>query len=143
MVHRAPSALVRPVPPRAPDRMVSDPAFTSERSDDDLRLTLTGAWTIGASKVLEDAAKALVTDAKGMRNAIIDLSQIDSMDTAGAWLIDRSRSELEEAGTKATFEKARPEFDILLGEAHFRVFADETPPVSYTHLRAHETDSYL
>jgi phospholipid/cholesterol/gamma-HCH transport system permease protein len=107
--------------------MVSDPAFSSERSDDDLRLTLTGAWTIGASKVLEDAAKALVTDAKGMRNAIIDLSQIDSMDTAGAWLIDRSRSELEEAGTKASYEKASPEFEILLGEAHFRVFADETP----------------
>ena len=35
------------------------------------------------------------------------------------------------------------EIDTILGEFSARVFGHEFDPVSYTHLRAHETDSYL
>ena len=48
------------------------------------------------------------------------------MDTAGAWVIDRSRQSLAARGVEARFVGARPEHAILLREAHFR--PTEAPP---------------
>ena len=107
--------------------MQSEPAFSSERSDDDLRLRLSGAWTISGSDAIEHAAQAMVAEAKGMSRVVIDLSHVERMDTAGAWLIDRSRSELEGQGTQTQYDAARAEYEILLGEAHFRTFDTQKP----------------
>jgi phospholipid/cholesterol/gamma-HCH transport system permease protein len=49
------------------------------------------------------------------------------MDTAGAWLLDRARQTLAERGVKTAVERLRPEYEILLKEAHFRQF-DATQP---------------
>ena len=64
--------------------------------------------------------------AGGARQATIDLSRVDQMDTAGAWLIDRSRQSLAARGVEATIVGARPEHAILLREAHYRPI--EAPP---------------
>ncbi|MDB5508318.1 MAG: hypothetical protein JWL93_787 [Hyphomicrobiales bacterium] len=107
--------------------MVSEPAFSSARSQDELRIALSGAWTIGSSKSLETAAQGLVADAKGMSHAVLDLAKVDRMDTAGAWLIGRCRAQLEAAGTRTSIAQARPEYEILIEEAHFREFKTEKP----------------
>ncbi len=44
------------------------------------------------------------------------------MDTAGAWLLDRARQTLAQQGVQTEIERLRPEFEILLKEAHFREF---------------------
>ncbi len=49
------------------------------------------------------------------------------MDTAGAWLVDRVRRELDDKGVATRFSGVRPEVDILLKEAHYRVFDEPAP----------------
>jgi phospholipid/cholesterol/gamma-HCH transport system permease protein len=100
--------------------MQTAPAFTSERQAEALHLTLTGAWTVEASAALESAAQALLAEGQGARAVILDLNSIERIDTAGAWLIDRSRDALNRSGIDARYGAARPEFALLLEEAQFR-----------------------
>ena len=105
----------------------SEPAFWSEPNGDGLRLTLTGAWTIEGSAELERAGRGLVADATGMREITLDLDQMERLDTACAWVIDRSRDALARTGAQTVYETGRPEFRILLEEAKY---AECPPPKS-------------
>jgi phospholipid/cholesterol/gamma-HCH transport system permease protein len=87
---------------------------------DGLVLSLAGGWIVAAGATLEASAAALLTAAKGAQKANLDLSKVDRMDTAGAWVIDRARAELEEAGVAAAYSGARPEYTTLLKEAGYR-----------------------
>ncbi len=98
------------------------PTFSSERSGDAVRLKLAGHWTLDACAGIENGAEALAQEAQGSSRAILDLSDVQRLDTAGAWLIDRTRQELDSKGVPAQFESIRPEFGILLKEAHYRAF---------------------
>jgi phospholipid/cholesterol/gamma-HCH transport system permease protein len=106
--------------------MPTAPAITSEKTAGGVRVALAGGWTVGAGSQLEKRADALMALAGGARQATIDLAQVDRMDTAGAWVIDRSRQSLAARGVDARFVGARPEHAILLREAHFRPI--EAPP---------------
>jgi phospholipid/cholesterol/gamma-HCH transport system permease protein len=108
--------------------MSADPTFESERSGDDLRLKLRGRWTVQTPGI-EQGARALVEEAATTPRVDIDLSEIEAMDTAGAWLIDRSRSTMESNGVAARVEGARREYSILLDEAKYR----ETKTASSPH----------
>jgi len=105
--------------------MSTAPAITSEQTAAGVRLALAGGWTIDAGSLLERWADALVSTAAAAGQATIDLSAVSRMDTAGAWVIDRSRESLAARGVAAKFVGARPEHAILLREAHFR--SVETP----------------
>ena len=90
--------------PQAPEierPMPMAPAITSETTAGGVRVALTGGWTINAGSQLEKRASALTALAAGARDATIDLSRIDQMDTAGAWVIDRSRQSLAARGVDA------------------------------------------
>ncbi|MDB5640846.1 MAG: conserved rane protein of unknown function, partial [Hyphomicrobiales bacterium] len=102
----------------------SEPAFWSQPQGDGLRLTLTGAWTIDGSAELERAGRDMIADGTGMRDITLDLDQLERLDTAGAWVIDRSRDALARSGATLTYETARPEFQLLLKEAKY----DECAP---------------
>ncbi|VFU09782.1 conserved membrane protein of unknown function [Methylocella tundrae] len=102
------------------------PTFSSERSGDAVRLRLAGHWTLDACTGIEKGAGALVSEAGAARRAIIDLAGVQRLDTAGAWLIDKTRQELSAKGVDAEFQSISPEFGILLKEAHFRTF--DAPP---------------
>ncbi len=106
--------------------MSTAPAITSEKTAGGVRVALAGGWTVDAGSQLEKRADALLTLADGAREATIDLSQIDHMDTAGAWVIDRSRQLLAARGVEAQVVGARPEHAILLRAAHYR--PTEAPP---------------
>jgi phospholipid/cholesterol/gamma-HCH transport system permease protein len=65
------------------------------------KLAMGGAWTIGESARLDRELNAL--DWKGRGAAIeIDASQISRLDSAGAWLLLRTRRALEAGGAKVS-----------------------------------------
>ena len=102
--------------------MAADPDFSTEPSAAGLRLRLSGLWTIGASRRLEEGARRLVASGAGAGHVTFDLSGVERMDTAGAWVIDRSRAELAQAGVQTDIAAGQPEHDVLLGEARYRSF---------------------
>jgi phospholipid/cholesterol/gamma-HCH transport system permease protein len=53
---------------------------------------------------------------------------LESLDTAGAWLIDRARASIEAEGARTDLESARPEYATLLQDAHWRNFDREKRP---------------
>ena len=111
--------------------MSAEPTYSSERSGEALRLKLAGSWTIGQS-ALETCARKLAQEGKGAPNVIIDLSSIEAMDTAGAWVIDRARVEISARQVPATIEGQMPGQAILMEEAHYRSF--DQPPAPGTFL---------
>ena len=79
------------------------PSVTPKTGHDGVVLSLAGAWIIAAGRALETSAASLTSAARGARKAIIDLAGIERMDTAGAWVIDRARTETDRAGVQAAY----------------------------------------
>ena len=96
--------------------MPQPPQFSTETKGNSIRLALAGSWTIDASNRLERNGLALVSKALAAKDAIFDLGSVERLDTAGAWLIDRSRRDLKSKGIETQIERVRPEFSILLDE---------------------------
>jgi phospholipid/cholesterol/gamma-HCH transport system permease protein len=96
------------------------PSVTRKIADDGIVLSLAGGWVVGAGKAMETGADSMTSGARGARSAIIDLGGVDRMDTAGAWVIDRARTELTASGVPAAYRGARPEHALLITEAGFR-----------------------
>ena len=108
--------------------MLALPVFSTEAENGGTRLSLAGAWTIEASRAIEEAAAKLFEAAKGARLVVLDLANVERMDTAGAWLIDRACANLETAGVASQFEGVRPEYATLLDEAKYRSFDAPAAP---------------
>jgi phospholipid/cholesterol/gamma-HCH transport system permease protein len=96
------------------------PAIACERTASGVRLDLSGGWTIDVGARLERGADALLAYAEGAQEAQIDLSGVEHLDTAGAWVIDRSAQTLAARGAVTQLVGARPEHVTLLKEAHYR-----------------------
>ena len=90
------------------------------------RVAYGGQWTIEAGGRLEAAARA-VDALPEAGEAVLDLSRLDGLDTAGAWVISRSRERLEESGRVGRIVGARPEHATLLREAAY-VPVESDPP---------------
>lgn len=71
-------------------------------SDDASALTLRpqGEWVVQNAQALDKTLQAL--DTIGRRAATFDLSHLDRLDTAGAWLIYRTARSMERAGVEVT-----------------------------------------
>ena len=100
--------------------MTLPPAFSSETLGQTIRFTLSGSWTIDASAALEGGASAMVAAADAVDSAVFDLGHVERLDTAGAWLVDRSRRMLAAKGIEARVERLKPEHRILLDEVQLR-----------------------
>ena len=96
------------------------PAFSSETIGQTVRFTLSGSWTIDASAALEGGASAMVDAAGTAQDAVFDLGHVERLDTAGAWLVDRSRRALAAKGIAARVERLKPEHRILIEEVQVR-----------------------
>jgi len=77
------------------------------------------------SRLLEASAAAMAQESDGARHVVFDLARLERLDTAGAWLIDRARATVEATGARTDLQSARPEYAILLEEAHWRNFERE------------------
>ena len=109
------------------------PGFSAQRDAQGHRLLLHGVWTVAWAHEAEAAALALQTGGGQAGHKpgspgklLLDLSPISRMDTAGAWLIDRSRQGLAASGQTVEIVNASAEQALLFEEAHFRSF--EKPP---------------
>jgi phospholipid/cholesterol/gamma-HCH transport system permease protein len=102
--------------------MSSAPSVTSEKTGESVRVALGGGWTMAAGRLAERQADDIVGAANGAKRLTIDLGGLEQLDTAGAWLIDRAHVQLESSGVKIDYARAKPEYKILLDEAHYRAF---------------------
>jgi phospholipid/cholesterol/gamma-HCH transport system permease protein len=108
--------------------MASEPIADSARSGDEVRVTLTGRWTADMAPAVERQAAALTARARDGGRVLIDLSGIERLDTLGAWVLDRTRHELGEAGLHADFVGAKPAHRVLLDEVAYRGFQEQARP---------------
>lgn len=85
--------------------------WQAERRGDGIACVCIGAWTIGNAGAID---AAIARSGAGAGPAVIDLSGLTRLDTAGAHLIVKAEQRLAAAG--ATVERAggRPEYETLL-----------------------------
>lgn len=100
--------------------MPTAPKISSETSADGVLIALSGDWTLSSGAFLERQAEALLAAVGQNRKASLDISTLGRLDTAGAWIIDRSRHDLAERGVDASLEGVRDEHATLLREASYR-----------------------
>src|SRR5579875_1015349 len=55
--------------------------------------------------------------ADGGREVVIDLEEVERLDTAGAWVLHRTLAQFARRGMPASFAGVRPEYEALLSEA--------------------------
>jgi phospholipid/cholesterol/gamma-HCH transport system permease protein len=80
---------------------VAEPAaFRLDRSGRSARLVLEGDWVVGEAARMDVALDTL--DSRGVTEAAIDGRNIDRLDSAGAWLILRTRRSLETQGIRVS-----------------------------------------
>ena len=111
--------------------MADEPVYVAQRLGAHVRLSLSGRWSVAQGRFMEKAARELFGVGDGVENVIFDLSKVSGLDTAGAWLIDRSRAQLDAKGVRTTLEGATHEQQILLKEAAFHDFAHDPPVRGY------------
>ena len=102
--------------------VVREPQLTFDRIGDELRATLTGRWTADQAPAVERCVADLLSARGDERRIIFDLSQVERLDTLGAWVLDRTRHDLGAEGHSADFVGARAEHHILLNEVAYRGF---------------------
>jgi len=89
------------------------PTVAVERRDGGRVVTLSGVW-ITRSVHLVDAGMRAVEADKDAGAAVIDISAVTRIDTAGAWLIERLAASLRAAGASVEIRGASPAAQILL-----------------------------
>ncbi len=86
------------------------------------RLALAGDWTLAASRRLETMAQEIVRLGAAAPFVTLDLAGVSRLDTAGAWLINRSRRSLAHENVGVALENVRPEHGVMLEQAAWRDF---------------------
>ncbi len=99
--------------------MTPAPSFNLIVEQDAARLAFAGGWTLDAGARLETESARALQSLEG-RPAMLDLSALDGLDTAGAWILSRILADIEASGQSARFVGARPEHATLLREAAYR-----------------------
>jgi len=108
--------------------MTAEPSFAVEQLAGGLRLRLAGRWTSDQANAVEAGATALTGAAGKSPRIVLDLSGVDRLDTLGAWVLDRTRSELGTAGAKAEFAGLSEAQKILLQEIAYRDVSEPPKP---------------
>ncbi|MDP4025938.1 MlaE family lipid ABC transporter permease subunit [Methylobacterium sp. NEAU 140] len=82
-------------------------------------MALGGRWTADQAPAVEAAAARLAAAGRGAALAV-DMAGIERLDTLGAWVLERTRAEIEAAGGRLAYLGAAPEHRTLLGEVAAR-----------------------
>jgi len=97
----------------------SEEAGARVAAEADGRLALDGRWTTDQGAAVEAAAAHIAAAGTG-RAIVVDLTRVERLDTLGAWVLERTRGEIEAAGGRLSYAGARAEHRILLGEVGLR-----------------------
>ncbi len=107
--HSATFARIKPLQPRPRGSLISpmtQPTVVIEPLGDSLTLRFAGDMRMQSLDVIEDSIARMTTN---QRLAMLDLSQIDALDTGGAWMISDLQHRLEAQGTQVTLVGATEE----------------------------------
>jgi len=96
-------------------RTSGDGWIEPEQDGEALRIVCGGRWTLPGAAPLDARLRELVTDS-AVRRATLDLGRIETMDTVGAWLIERTARDLEQRGLEVSLANARDRHKPLLDE---------------------------
>lgn len=105
----------------------ADGWFKATREGDTYLLATGGSWTVETLEALDAPLRALAPEAA--QRVVIDMGKIELLDTAGAWVLHRTKKQLASNGVAARFEHVRPEYAILLAQAEH---ADRPKPPQAT-----------
>ncbi|MCB1443253.1 MAG: ABC transporter permease [Methyloceanibacter sp.] len=112
------------------------PGFRVELRGTTFRLVATGAWTVAEAAILDKELKRLKVPIPPSSEFTgeMDISGIAEIDTAGAWLLQRTASAWQRGGLKTRYAGATDSFRILIEEVHRRGKAerpeiDVVPPL--------------
>jgi len=96
------------------------PGFSVELSGTTFRLVATGAWTVAEAAKLDKALKRLRVPIPPTSEFTgeMDISRIEEIDTAGAWLLQRTVAAWQKAGLRTHYAGATEGFRILIEEVH-------------------------
>lgn len=89
-----------------------------------LRAELLGRWVVANAEVLDRLLVA--APAPQGRELDIDFTQVEAIDTVGAWLVHRTAAHWRKAGGQAVISGASAEYEVLLGQV---AKADRPAPV--------------
>lgn len=79
------------------------PHVEFNKDGDRATVTLTGAWTTRNVRRVDETMRDIEVD-NGFSRAVIDLSGVELLDTAGTWLVERLRTALEKSGKTVSIE---------------------------------------
>jgi phospholipid/cholesterol/gamma-HCH transport system permease protein len=86
--------------------------ISTSRAGDRLIAAAGGNWVVTAARDLDQRLRAIA--ALDTRSLILDLAQIERLDSTGAWLVLRTQQELTEAGWTVRVENLAPVFEPLM-----------------------------
>jgi phospholipid/cholesterol/gamma-HCH transport system permease protein len=95
-----------------------------------LAVLASGSWTVRDLGRIEAELRRFVKPAQtpGLETAVIDLSELQELDTAGAWLLDRLFREFQALGVQTSFSGVTEAYGILLDEVRRNARAERPGP---------------
>jgi phospholipid/cholesterol/gamma-HCH transport system permease protein len=97
----------------AAEALSADSALELQRDGAGLRLRFVGPWTTRYLARHDDALRRLELD--GAKSVSLDLSDCSAVDSAGAWVVDRTLEDFKRKGAAVTLVGCSPSIETLLG----------------------------
>jgi phospholipid/cholesterol/gamma-HCH transport system permease protein len=108
-------------------------SLSSRTKGDRLELAAAGAWTAEHAGVLEPQVDALSHASAKARSVLIDMAQVERLDTFGAWLVERVLRDCAREGRKAEIVGLRENHRGLIAKVH-AASQIPVPPAVYPNL---------
>lgn len=93
---------------------MAEASYKVETRGDVLRLQAEGDWSVSAILTIDEGLRKLAEAPASAREAVLDVAEVTRLDTAGAWVLDRTATAFEARGLTARYEGLRDEHRILL-----------------------------
>lgn len=106
--------------------MAEQASLRSSEEGDSLRLALAGRLVTATLAPLADALDRI--EARGRARVVIDLTRLDALDTAGAWLIERTEARLQDQGLEVAVTGTKPDLARLMARVRQAGRPSALPP---------------
>ena len=100
------------------ERNVSEALLTTVARGDRLELAAAGAWTVDCAPVLEGLVDQAVKQAQAVKSVAINMSNVERLDTFGAWLLERLVRDFTNAGRGIDVVGLPARYNDLVQGAH-------------------------
>jgi phospholipid/cholesterol/gamma-HCH transport system permease protein len=100
------------------DNLTGEPLLRSLAQGDSLSLTAVGSWTAQHAAELEHLVDSAVAQGASVARVDLDMAGVESIDTFGAWLLERLLRGFAEADRRITVVGLPERFRGLINEAH-------------------------